>query len=215
MLKLLKKTFTKQRKTTLPIHYDAFGNAIPQVALKQHVKKHLLVVPNNKTPILIEKDTQYTKEQHLAKALSQQMHHALDKMHNQLSERETHMEQRFESLALEQQTILTAPTTKKRLGLYIIGGILAAMTMLYLLNIMQSMQVSMQSMSGDINGMTQDITQMSANTASMSNNMTTMNQGVAGMNQQMEVISDSIEPMGEAAKTVSPFAEMFNSFSPF
>jgi uncharacterized protein YoxC len=214
MLKRLKQTFKKQRTkhktTTKHIRYDAFGNAIPNPS-KRNTKtvitcdteqEKTLVVPDNTT--LIENEP---KEYQLAKALSQQMHHALDKMNHQL-------EARFETLAA---TTVPAPPTKnkKHIGLYIVGGILAGIVMVYLLYIMQNMQISMQSMSGDIGGMTEDITQMSKNTESMSNNMEDMNKGVSDMNENIGGISDSIEPMGEAAKTISPFAEMFNRFSPF
>jgi uncharacterized protein YoxC len=217
MLKKLKQAFKKQRtkhQTTKDIRYDAFGNAIPNSS-KQNAKKdggsdinqrQALVVPNNTT--LVESEP---KEYPLAKALSQQMHHALDKMHHQLSEREVRMEARFETLA----ATTTPAKDKKHIGLYIVGGILAGIVMVYLLYIMQNMQTSMQSMSGDIGGMTEDITQMSKNTESMSNNMEDMNKGVSDMNENIGGISDSIEPMGEAAKTISPFAEMFNRFSPF
>jgi methyl-accepting chemotaxis protein len=217
MLKKLKQAFKKQRtkhQTTKDIRYDAFGNAIPNSS-KQSAKKdgasdtnqtQALVISNNTT--LIENEP---KEYQLAKALSQQMHHALDKMNHQLSEREMRMEARFETL---EATTIPAKD-KKHIGLYIVGGILAGIVMVYLLYIMQNMQTSMQSMSGDIGGMTDDITQMSKNTESMSSNMEDMNKGVADMNENIGGISDSIEPMGETAKTVSPFAEMFNRFSPF
>lgn len=221
MLKRLKQTFKKQRTkhktTTKHIRYDAFGNAIPNPS-KRNTKTVIthdteqtktLVIPDNTT--LVENEP---KEYQLAKALSQQMHHALDKMNHQLSEREMRMEARFETLAAT--TIPISPTkNKKHIGLYIVGGILAGIVMVYLLYIMQNMQTSMQSMSGDIGGMTEDITQMSKNTESMSDNMEDMNKGVADMNENIGGISDSIEPMGETAKTVSPFAEMFNRFSPF
>jgi len=218
MLKILKQVFkkprTKHKTTTKHIRYDAFGNAIPNSS-KQKSKPDTsrdteqgktLVVANNTA--LVENEP---KEYPLAKALSQQMHHALDKMNHQLSEREMRMEARFETLAAT-----TVPAkSKKHIGLYIVAGILAGIVMVYLLYIMQNMQTSMQSMSGDIGGMTDDITQMSKNTESMSDNMQEMNKGVSDMNENIGDISDSIEPMGETAKTVSPFAEMFNRFSPF
>lgn len=245
MFKLLKKKFNKQSQTqgqaqVDQIHYDAFGNAVPNVALKRqtirNVKsnalvtttkqkspswlswKHssqdqqtdLVIVNNNAVALKSE-----SKEQHLAKALSQQMHYALDKMNRQLNVREMYMEERFEQLSLERGTKPSALKTKKSRWLMLIGGMFAGVIMVYLLYIMQSMQTSMDSMSGDIGGMTNDITQMSVNTKNMSNNMESMNQGVSGMNQQMEGIATSIEPMGETAESVSPFAEMFNRLSPF
>ena len=217
MLKRLKQTFKKQRtkhQITKHIRYDAFGNAIPN-ASKRNANTNVvsdtkqaqaLVISNNTT--LVENEP---KEYSLAKALSQQMHHALDKMNHQLSEREMRMEARFETL----EATTVPAKNKKHIGLYIVGGILAGIVMVYLLYIMQNMQTSMQSMSGDIGGMTEDITQMSKNTESMSSNMEDMNKGVSDMNENIGGISDSIEPMGETAKTVSPFSEMFNRFSPF
>jgi len=141
--------------------------------------------------------------------IEQKMEIAFRRMHRELNQREHKMELRLQEVTLQNQQL------KKRRKFLLPMLFAAAIAGGYMLYVLTNMQNSMANMTGDISAMNGHMQNMSGNTASMNTSMQTLNENVDGMNGNVKQMSDSIQPIGEVAKTATPFTKAFSGFMPF
>jgi predicted nucleic acid-binding Zn-ribbon protein len=141
--------------------------------------------------------------------MEQKMETAFSRMHHELYQREHKMELRLQEVTLQNQQL------KKRRKFLLPMLFAAAIGGGYMLFVLTNMQNSMANMTGDISAMNGHMQDMSGNTESMNNSMQTLNENVDGMNGNVKQMSDSIQPIGEVAKTATPFTKAFRSLIPF
>lgn len=139
-------------------------------------------------------------DQQILRETAQHLHHAMHEMHRQFNDREERMEERFHSMMVQQQKN-QKQTTKTQTVLMGSAIAASALTVAYLLYIMQSMQTSMASMDASMTGMTQGVDQMVASTSSMSGSMQVMNQSMAQMNGGVNNMNNNMAVMNHNMNT--------------
>jgi uncharacterized protein YoxC len=145
---------------------------------------------------------------------------ALQRMRHEFNERERRLDRKMLVLRDEQQRLLSM---RRKLRSWTVPATVAvAVVVLYMLNVMTSMQGSMTTMAGNIHTMATDTRTISQNMQVMNQSMYQMNQNVAQvngsvvqMNRNVGTLAQSAAPMGEAASAVSPMTRMFKSMMPF
>jgi methyl-accepting chemotaxis protein len=148
--------------------------------------------------------------------LEVKMEQAFKRMHYEFHQREQQMEVRLQAITLQNQQL------KQRSKWFIPMLFAAGLAGAYMLFVLTNMQYSMSNMTGDIGAMNGYMKDMSGNTSTMSQDMQSMNQSMSSLNGNIgnmtgdvTQMSEAMKPMGDVAKTATPFTNAFRSLMPF